>query len=360
MNRDLPKNRASEDQNGPDDVAASSSRVRLLAQIPLIGGIRPQETTQSMDSATWPHVDHRIDAPHLASDEPEDEAASDEGSAEEYVTAEAPSDEGSAHEWKFEAADPALLETDLPLDPAAALALIEHDPASGAPAPSGQQCRDRQWRVDAPANRGSQGRNSSGSRRQVPPRGQVADRLFDLHTAMAPHAGFIVTMALVFSAGLLYWLTIGPARVRYKPEQTTPSSDIWQSEASSSNPLSKLTPEQRLAISTYPYGRPGRRTSEWLCGGRPIRGVGERRIARRARSRRPSFSDRANERGDANRRSQRFAGCSQRRQCLAAEQCRQVCDGAASVAAASPYPVTPYPPRNLVAAGFTTTQTTRK
>lgn len=40
-----------------------------------------------------------------------------------------------------------------------------------------------------------------------------AEQLFQLHSSLAPHAGLIVTLALIASAGLLYWMIVGPANV---------------------------------------------------------------------------------------------------------------------------------------------------
>ena len=39
-----------------------------------------------------------------------------------------------------------------------------------------------------------------------------SEKLFRLHSRMAPHAGVIVALALIASAGLLYWMIVGPTQ----------------------------------------------------------------------------------------------------------------------------------------------------
>jgi len=41
----------------------------------------------------------------------------------------------------------------------------------------------------------------------------LGEKLFQLHAQLAPHAGLIVAMALIASAGLLYWMIVGPVHV---------------------------------------------------------------------------------------------------------------------------------------------------
>lgn len=54
----------------------------------------------------------------------------------------------------------------------------------------------------------------SSSRTATPQRpATFAERLFQLHSSLAPYAGLIVTLALIASAGLLYWMIVGPANV---------------------------------------------------------------------------------------------------------------------------------------------------
>ncbi len=40
-----------------------------------------------------------------------------------------------------------------------------------------------------------------------------SEKVFQLHSQLSPHAGLIVTLALITSAGLLYWMIVGPAQV---------------------------------------------------------------------------------------------------------------------------------------------------
>ncbi len=41
----------------------------------------------------------------------------------------------------------------------------------------------------------------------------LGEKLFQLHNQLSPHAGLIVALALIASAGLLYWLIVGPAQL---------------------------------------------------------------------------------------------------------------------------------------------------
>lgn len=40
----------------------------------------------------------------------------------------------------------------------------------------------------------------------------LGEKLFQMHSKLAPHAGLIVTLALIASAGLLYWMIVGPTQ----------------------------------------------------------------------------------------------------------------------------------------------------
>lgn len=41
----------------------------------------------------------------------------------------------------------------------------------------------------------------------------ISEKLFQLHNQLSPHAGLIVALALIASAGLLYWMMTGPAQL---------------------------------------------------------------------------------------------------------------------------------------------------
>jgi hypothetical protein len=41
----------------------------------------------------------------------------------------------------------------------------------------------------------------------------LSEKLFRLHAQVSPHAGLIVALALIASAGLLYWMIVGPAQL---------------------------------------------------------------------------------------------------------------------------------------------------
>ncbi len=53
---------------------------------------------------------------------------------------------------------------------------------------------------------------STQARATEKPQG-FSEKLFHLHAQLAPHAGLIVALALIASAGLLYWMIVGPAQV---------------------------------------------------------------------------------------------------------------------------------------------------
>jgi len=52
-------------------------------------------------------------------------------------------------------------------------------------------------------------------------------RLFRLHSQLAPHAGLIVAMALIASAGLLYWMIVGAAHGPAYNDQHQPGFEDW-------------------------------------------------------------------------------------------------------------------------------------
>lgn len=53
----------------------------------------------------------------------------------------------------------------------------------------------------------------------------MSEKLFELHNQISPYAGLIVALALIASAGLLYWLSVGPAQL------PTPHYDSFGTEA---------------------------------------------------------------------------------------------------------------------------------
>ncbi len=44
-----------------------------------------------------------------------------------------------------------------------------------------------------------------------------SEKLFQLHAQLSPHAGLIVALALIASAGLLYWMIVGPSQAPMSP-----------------------------------------------------------------------------------------------------------------------------------------------
>ncbi|MCG8450448.1 MAG: hypothetical protein MI725_12840 [Pirellulales bacterium] len=71
-------------------------------------------------------------------------------------------------------------------------------------------------RVELPAARASRSveEPSAAPRQQAMPVARVSSSpLLQLHARLAPHAGLIVALALIASAGLLYWLIVGPTQI---------------------------------------------------------------------------------------------------------------------------------------------------
>lgn len=62
-----------------------------------------------------------------------------------------------------------------------------------------------------------------------------ASRIYRLHAAVAPFAGVIVAVALVLSAGLLYWLALSPPRHTVDHDDlTVPPLEVWNHQTAAS------------------------------------------------------------------------------------------------------------------------------
>ena len=124
-------------------------------------------------------------------------------------------------------------------------------PADRTPPP-----RREYLRVDAPDARHVHGTHG----RQV--KDSLAARAFQWHSAFAPHAGVAVTVALILSATLLYWLTLGNGRtaVDYDnfldPQNTWSSEDPLQSRIAAEDQAARAAgPSFELAPSSSPFPR---------------------------------------------------------------------------------------------------------
>lgn len=102
-----------------------------------------------------------------------------------------------------------------------------------------------------------------------------ASRLYRMHAELAPYAGVIVTLALVASAGLLYWLMVGPSPAPTDDHYVfgsevvgTASSELpefaprWTSSAVSSTQASSeqavsTSPESSEPVEAMPWLNPG-------------------------------------------------------------------------------------------------------
>ncbi|MCA9260873.1 MAG: hypothetical protein KDA61_16780, partial [Planctomycetales bacterium] len=295
-------------QNRADsvDADAKASRIRLLAEIPRLGGEVAAPSPQNI--AADPLLEALNDAASVARLETESAVAASPGE---------PSDPTEAWQrnWSVEAADPALLETEAPLDPDLPVTRAVHrstaesstpaahfpvaSPAPGFPPAPGNSVEvngmqisseapaaniridraeasrfgeptnrtptvhghptptspasPRQWRVDPAQSQGFQ--RSVAAIEAIPGRTErsFSERLFDMHTAVAPHAGVIVTVALLLSAGLLGWVALGAAGIEDSTHQVTRRQDAWDGESRiTPSELTPHEPAERLARSSAP------------------------------------------------------------------------------------------------------------
>lgn len=74
------------------------------------------------------------------------------------------------------------------------------------------------------------------------------------HAAAAPYAGVAVTAALIVTASLLYWLTVGRPQASFNGDELFDSQNSWSSETPSAPPMSAIDrPEERpLAVLASP------------------------------------------------------------------------------------------------------------
>jgi len=113
---------------------------------------------------------------------------------------------------------------------------IEHPAQSeSAPEQSAQQSRSRRRKKRSTGSEKSRSITTFG---QQSPASEPSTLLFSLHSQLAPFAGAIVALALIASAGLLYWMIVSPNGV------TTEFRDAGQVGFEASRPeLPKFVPE---------------------------------------------------------------------------------------------------------------------
>ncbi len=70
----------------------------------------------------------------------------------------------------------------------------------------------RQASMETAHSRATSQRTSAKPRAAVAEPITFSEKLFRLHAQLAPHAGLIVALALIASAGLLYWMIVGPTQ----------------------------------------------------------------------------------------------------------------------------------------------------
>lgn len=68
------------------------------------------------------------------------------------------------------------------------------------------------------------------------PAAGLSETVYQLHSQLAPYAGLIVTLALIASAGLLYWMIVGPTQSKL-PALDMPIYQFEQGHLGSDEPL---------------------------------------------------------------------------------------------------------------------------
>ncbi|MAT69557.1 MAG: hypothetical protein CMJ58_08535 [Planctomycetaceae bacterium] len=98
-----------------------------------------------------------------------------------------------------------------------------------------------------------------------PPAGTAAERAFALYGALAPYASVIVTAALIASAGLLYWLMLGPqASGPAAPESPADWSQLDASASTEATPAWHIANESPAAeqVESALVASPAQRAGE--------------------------------------------------------------------------------------------------
>ncbi|MCH2113647.1 MAG: hypothetical protein MK171_01865 [Pirellulales bacterium] len=71
---------------------------------------------------------------------------------------------------------------------------------------------------------------------------KTAGPIFQLLTDLAPYAGLVVTLALIVSAGLLYWLIVGPTQMSLPHQELAPDRSGWPAKNASTPPFPAPSP----------------------------------------------------------------------------------------------------------------------
>lgn len=84
-------------------------------------------------------------------------------------------------------------------------------------------------------------------RTAAPASQSLADKVFQIHAAAAPHAGLLMTLALAASVGLLCWLTMGRPSAAPSRENVHDGPGGWPAET-----VTKPLPEDAAGVSAAP------------------------------------------------------------------------------------------------------------
>lgn len=233
-----------------EDPRAAGQQGRVLARIPAVGGLgREPSYPEAWTAAAvetlplaplQPPSGIRTDRALPASG-----PASTERIASRFETESiaAGLSAGDAASWclRIDAAATSVFEAPLPTPTTTDLREVE-GPASlpferGAGVAAREHASERKpaahFRVDPPAVRFDKHAGVAAEKTE-----SWADRLCQLQASAAPYAGLIVTLALIVSAGLLYWLVLGPTSAAL-PTQEVPNEQLtggmwdWESTTSS-------------------------------------------------------------------------------------------------------------------------------
>jgi len=197
----------------------TAPRGRLLARLPRVGdaaGARAAPAAARADLAPAPLAPPGARLP-----------AAYDGSATFEVDSITAGFAGPVGRWAGPTVGVPAVESPWPLDHAPQLVEVAEPPAASPPPRQTEVLPDR---VVAQGGQGVR-RGLPAASRPSPFASAWGDRLFRAHEALAPLAGLIVTLALVVSGGLLYWLVLGPPRIGSEVDGE-PLSDLaeipWQ------------------------------------------------------------------------------------------------------------------------------------
>lgn len=90
----------------------------------------------------------------------------------------------------------------------------------------------------------------------------LGESLFQLHSQLAPHAGLIVALALIASAGLLYWMIVGPTNALV-PNYQTPGYEIHSEGFGATSNYRPEATEPDFSADVRPATEPTSSLDQW-------------------------------------------------------------------------------------------------